>query len=159
MPAYDPRFKAQSKLSDWIEPEAEFYPSENYSSRSDVPKIPDITTWLYGNLILNEKAFQSLQNDLAPHGEFLPVSCEGQSYFAFNILSLIDDSAINKELSEQDIQDGLYMGVKHIEFHDSAIRSQIFKTSFDKTLYSYCSSTLKDKIQSNKLNGLIFQPT
>ncbi|MGI9282114.1 MAG: hypothetical protein ACR2PX_21130 [Endozoicomonas sp.] len=159
MPTYDPRFKAQSRLSDWVQPDAEFYPSENYSGNSDAPKIPDITTWLYGNLILNEKAFQCLENDLAPYGEFLPVNCEGKRYFAFNTLYLIDDNAINQELSEQDIQDGIYMGVKKLGFIESAISSSIFKTSFDRTLYSYCSNKFIKKVQGSNLQGLIFLPT
>ena len=159
MPAYDPRFKAKSKLSDWVKPDAEFYPSENYSGNSEVPKIPDITTWLYGNLILNERAFQCLENELAAYGEFLPVNCEGQSYFVFNTLNVIDDSAINQELSEQDIQDGIYMGVKKLGFIESAISSSIFKTSFDKALYSYCSQNLIKKVQDSNIQGLKFLPT
>ena len=56
MPDYSPRFVAKPRLQGWVAPEASYYASDNYGGVDE--SIPDITTWLTGNLVFSQKAYE-----------------------------------------------------------------------------------------------------
>lgn len=159
MPNYSPRFNGVSKLESWVAPNAGFYASDNYgvdNTREQTINIPDITTWVLGCLILNEKAYIALKGVLAPSGEFLEAYCEGIPYFIFNNLHIEDDSAVDTGHSEKCIVDGIFQGVDALAFIESKISQPIFKTTFDRKAYSYCTDIFKEAVLNADLKGLIF---
>ena len=157
MPSFSPKFKAKSRLQDWIEPQASFFQSDNYRMKG--VNIPDITTWLLGNLVLNEKAYNELRVYLAKSGEFLPVNCEGIKYYIFNALNIIPDDAIDKENTKSIIESGINMGLESLEFIPAKTNGElIFKTSADKLAALYCTEKFKELITTHNLKGLKLEP-
>ncbi len=146
------RFNGKPQLENWTQPNAYFYSDEGCT------KIPDITCWAIGNLVLNQKAFDILGDTIAQYGEFLPTNCEGIPYYIYNSLSIIDDSAVDASKSEQDIDLGVFMGVKSLGFHDDKASEHIlFKTNFDKKVSLFCNDRFKNLIMENSLHGLSFE--
>ena len=156
MPSFSPKFKAKPRLQDWVEPHSSFFQSDNYRAKG--VNIPDITTWLLGNLVLNENAYTALHTHLATMGEFLPVSCEGIKYYIFNALNIITDDAINKENTKSIIESGINMGLESLEFIPTKANGQlIFKTNADKLASLYCTDQFKELITTHNLKGLNFK--
>ncbi len=138
----------------WKKPNATFYKPDNFSNAN---KIPDITTWAF-YLILNEKAYRKLSKTLEPHGEFLPVNCEGYSYYLLNTLVIADTiDAVDHKKSEREIKDGVYMGLKKLSFKENNLKDNIlFKTEYDYAPV-FCTDEFKKIIDKEKLEGLVFR--
>lgn len=154
MPHYSPRFQATSRREEWVAPNASFYASSGYSSNS--VSLPDITTWMTGLLVLNQKSYDCLNTILARSGEFLPIQADGVDYYLFNTLSVIDDCHIykTKAVSDPDVYDGL----TNILFDDVATEKlAVFKSTIDHCLFAFCSDQLKALVEENDLQGLIFE--
>lgn len=141
MPEYSPRFDATSRKDDWVTPDASFYQSDNYKNPKTA--IPDITTWVTGNLVLNQKAYDVLAGKLAISGEFLKVLVGGVEYYIFNTLKVIEDEFINKDKAEEMVE-GLSDAV-------------VFKSPTDHVLYTYCTQEFIDILKDNNLKGLLFE--
>ncbi|MCO1336507.1 hypothetical protein MO867_19425 [Microbulbifer sp. OS29] len=115
---------------------------------------PDITTWNGANLVLSQKAHSALSKDLAPHGEFLPITLDGAPYIIFNCLNAI---SADKSVSEADIQNDLWMGVKSIGFTEEDVdQNLIFKTKFDRCVTLYCGDRFKSLVEDANLKGINF---
>lgn len=162
MPSYSPRFNGVIKLESWVAPNASFFASDNYgadNTREQTINIPDITTWVLGCLVLNEKAYTALKSILAPSGEFLEAYCEGIPYFIFNTLHIEDDSAVDDNHSQKCMVDGIFQGLDALAFIESKISQPIFKTAYDRKAYSYCTGVFKEAVVNAGLKGLIFNET
>ncbi|RDH85989.1 MAG: hypothetical protein DIZ80_00515 [endosymbiont of Galathealinum brachiosum] len=156
MPNYSPGFDATSRINDWVKPGASFYESSGYIG--DGIKFPDVSTWITGNLVLNEKAYNLLNENLRVSGEFLPISIEGIDYYVFNTLKVIDDNLINTENSEDNIELGVNMGLKNVSFKDSDLDGAVlFKSNIDKLVSTYCTEQFKELLIVNGFNGLLFE--
>lgn len=156
MPSFSPKFKAKPRLQQWVEPQAGFFQSDNYRAKG--VNTPDITTWLLGNLVLNEKAFTTLKESLENLGEFLPVNCEGIQYYVFNVLHVISEDAIDQENTHSIIESDVNMGLSSLKFiGDKIINELVFKTNADKLASLYCTNTFKQLIEKHQLKGLIFE--
>ncbi|WP_444911903.1 hypothetical protein [Microbulbifer sp. PAAF003] len=115
---------------------------------------PDITTWNGAHLVLSSKAHSVLSKELAPYGEFLPITLDGEPYVIFNCLNAV---SADKSVSEADIQDDLWMGIKNIGFIDEDVASNlIFKTRFDRCANLYCGDRFKTFVEEAELKGLNF---
>jgi hypothetical protein len=99
---FSPRFNAKPCIQDWIKPNGYFYSDEAYV------KVPDITCWAIGCLVLNQKAYDAIGGALTRYGEFLPVECEQLPYYIFNALHVISDEAIDQSKSKQDVELGVF---------------------------------------------------
>jgi len=157
MPDYSPRFEAKSRVDEWVTPNASFYATANYTNEK--VSIPDITTWVTGNLVLNTKAYDLLFDKLKGAGEFLPVSIEGIDYYIFNTLNVIDDSCINKDNAQEVIGGGVNVGLENISFNTDGLGNELvfkFKSTSDHVLHTYCTENFKQLLADNDLKGLLF---
>lgn len=115
---------------------------------------PDITTWNGANLVLSPNAYDKLKKHLSPLGEFLPLTIDNETYYVFNCLNTVQTDT---SVSEADIVDNLWMGVKSIGFDETSVRNNlIFKTQFDRCSALYCGDTFKKLVEDSNLKGLIF---
>ena len=96
---------------------------------------------------------------LSNYGEFLPVLSEGIPYYLFHTLSVIDDAAIDTDNSKKIIENGIYMGLSKLNFHNNKItdNSLIFRTHYDDCIDVYCSEQLKQQVSEANLKGLTFE--
>jgi hypothetical protein len=104
--------------------------------------IPDITTWIGATLVLSPKAYRFLSDLLAPFGEFLPVSIEGEIYHIFNCLTLAETNFIGQKTAQKNI--------------DDSKAKIVFKRYDQHCLDTYCSEIFKDAVESFDLRGIIF---
>lgn len=156
MPKYSPKFKAKARLKDWIPPNASFFPSANFEGNSEV--LPDVTTWMLGNLVLNQRAYILFKELLTKSGELLPISVNEETYYIFNTLLVISDEAVNKESAVEVIDSGVHLGLDNVTYNESALNDAVvFKTSTDLLTYSYCTDIFKTLYEDNDLKGLHFE--
>jgi hypothetical protein len=121
----------------------------------DAAAIPDICEWRGASLMLSPRAYQCLYSVLEGYGEFLPVCVSGQTYHLFNCLTFGQIDEIN---SKQDIQNGVFMGVKKVRFNSYDIAEKIvFKTKFDRCATVFCDERFKNAVESNLLVGVEFR--
>lgn len=117
--------------------------------------IPDISLWHSGSLVFSQKAYDLLFVFLEPHGEFLPVTCDGEVFFVFNCLTL---ALVDEKNSEQNIVNGTSMGIKKITFNPLDLPGKlIFKTKYDRCLMLYCGEELVQKVKGSGLTGIQFR--
>lgn len=155
MPDYSPRYPAAPRRDTWVKPEASFYKSANCEAVQT--RVSDITIWCAGVLVLNARAYLALNADLADLGEFLPVSCRGGTYHLFNVLNVIDDTAIDTQRTQAHIENGMFLGLERLAFHEDKLGDQVlFKTRADKLVSSYCTDAFKQRIEELGLEGLVF---
>jgi len=142
-------------LPNWVKPDAAFYISDDYPSAI---KIPDITIW--GEfLALNDKAYQALATKLSDYGEFLPVNCEGNDYYIFNILKIIDDmGGVDESQSIKKEESGIFLGLEKLVFNESvAADLLIFRTAFDDHQRIFCSDHFLQLAEKSGLNGVTYK--
>ncbi len=114
--------------------------------------IPDISGWRGGSLVLSKKAYDCLNELLAPHGEFLPVDCDNEEFFVFNCLTL---ALVDEKNSEQNIMDGTFMGIKKIVFNPLDLPGKpIFKTKYDRCDGLYCGDEFAQLVKDCGLTGI-----
>ena len=156
MPDYSPRFGATSRQADWVAPTGSFYPSQNYANPNIA--LPDITTWVTGNLVLNYKAFAVLKEKLKDSGEFLGVFIEGIEFSIFNTLKVIEDKYINKEKAKEVIDGGVNAGLENISFATEGLGdAMVFKSQTDHVLHTYCTESFVELVNEHDLSGLLFE--
>lgn len=141
-------------LDHWVKPDATFYIPDDFPNAI---KIPDLTLW--GEfLVFNQKAFDALSVQLGDYGEFMPVNCEGNNYYIFNILKFVDDIAgIDKSQSVRKEQSGIYLGVDKLVFKEDVIgKLLVFRTEFDDYQRVFCTDNFKANTLTEGLNGINF---
>lgn len=127
-----------------------------FQAAQDIPEatLPDICLWRGFSLVLSPYAYTQLSEALQDFGEFLPVSYGQDTYYIFNCLTLGLADEIN---SQQDIQDGVFMGVKKLSFNDVDISGKlVFKTEYNRCSRLYCSESFKQSVEESGLKGLAF---
>ena len=157
MPDFSAKFRTDSRLNEWVKPKGSFYQSDNFIANKI--SIPDITTWLSGNLVLNKKAFSSLKTFIDEYGEFLEVDCEGITYYIFNCLKILPDNFIDKNQTREKIVSGIYMGLESVAFKEVDLNMDeymLFKTNADKLSSLYCTELFVDFVNTNGFKGLLF---
>jgi len=139
----------------WIKPDATFRQSSNFKGAD---KLPDISFWTTSHMVLNQKAYDALFNSLLPFGEFLPVNVEGFDYYIFNVLKLVDESAVNLDMSEREFEGKLKMqvGLHKLAFNEP-VDALIFKTEYDTYLNIFCGDEFKNRVELTGLTGLLFK--
>ncbi|MCL6272212.1 hypothetical protein M3P05_20020 [Sansalvadorimonas sp. 2012CJ34-2] len=128
----------------------------NFAPVQDKPDapLPDVCVWRGSTLVLSEKAYQVLSSILEPFGELLPVTQNSENYYLFNCLTLGLADELN---SEQDIQSGVYMGVKRLAFNTVDVEGKsVFKTKFNRCMSLFCDDALPTLVEEHHLKGLIF---
>jgi hypothetical protein len=114
--------------------------------------LPDIGIWKGASLILSEKAAEVLKPLISEYGEFLPVTCLGNTHYVFNCLTNVDADEVN---SKQIMEDGFFMDVEALTFPEAS-KEVVFKSSFENSRNIFCSEAFKDAVESNGLGGVYF---
>ena len=135
----------------WKDVNATFKPNFD---RIDDP-IPDISLWLgHASLVLSEKAFATLGDLLKDFGEFLPITCNGNTFHIFNCRVL---AAADESKSKQIIFDGEVVGIEKIVFDDSETMGKlIFKSKYNSCLDLFCDDIFKNAVEKYALKGIEF---
>lgn len=107
-----------------------------------------------GHLFLTTAAHGILNPIISSHGEFLPITYDGNNGFIFNVLSIAEAyDGINKKLSTKNE----FGEVQSLSFNENEVKNlAIFKTEFEGYLGIYCSEKLKSTIEKNQLKGITF---
>lgn len=146
---YDYGWNNTALKEHWVDIGAEYVDVELNNQRA-----PDVTTWNGANLVLSPQAYSALKETLEPYGEFLPLTIGDESYHVFNCLKVVD---VDKSVSQANVVNDLWMGVKSIGFDAETVRNNIiFKTRFDRCSALYCNDEFKALIEKFGLEGLIF---
>ncbi|ROS05696.1 hypothetical protein EDC56_1245 [Sinobacterium caligoides] len=156
MPSYSQRFRAKPRLDSWVAPKAFFYASDNYTGKEEV--IPDITTWALGNLVLSPKAYLILKDIMAASGEFLPIIVGADTYYMFNTLFVIPETAIDLSLAVDVVNSGVHMGQENVIFDEEQLNGRcIFKSPTNKLTFSFVTEVFRSKYDESGLTGLSFK--
>jgi len=157
MPKYKGKFRAKSRIDEWVAPDASFFASENYEGSGE--SIPDITTWLLGNLVLSPRAYDVFADLLGISGEFLPIHIGSETYYIFNTLYVIPEKGIDTYKAVDVIDSGVHMGQDNVLFKAEALDANlVFKTPTDKLCYTYATETFVELFKKHKFGGLTFEP-
>jgi hypothetical protein len=114
--------------------------------------LPDIGIWKSASLILSERAAEVLKPLISEYGEFLPVTCVGNTHYVFNCLTNID---ADKAASVRVMEGEFFMDVAALTFPE-ATKEVVFKSSFENSRNIFCSEAFKDAVESNGLGGIYF---
>lgn len=129
----------------------------DYSDEQNITSIPDISCWVTDDLILSQKAYAALKEDLSPYGEFLPVTVESLPYWILHVNKFAIANAIDEENSERIINDAGLINMNKLAFHENAVNNLlIFKTEYSGYKNIYCTEKFKALIESLGLKGLRF---
>ncbi|MBJ7553132.1 hypothetical protein [Marinomonas spartinae] len=105
--------------------------------------------------VFSEKAFEVLKNLLAPYGEFLKISVEGDTKYIFNCLMFGEE---NTALSDVEYVDGLPIGYRHIAFNEAdVVQKVLFKSRLSGSML-FCNEVLVESFKAHQLKGLTFTP-
>lgn len=138
----------------WKPLNAKFYDD---SDKKNVTTPPDITCWFVEHLVLNEKAYRSLNDELESYGEFLPVKSEGVPYWVLHITKHTGLEAVDEEKSDRSIEESGYIDMKHLTFNENEVKDLLlFKTEYDSYKNIYCTVRFKDLVEKAGLEGLVF---
>lgn len=143
----------ENKKDIWKPVKGKFYSSENTSII-----IPDITIWSTNLLILNQKAYAVLNEELNHLGEFLDVTVESTTYYLFNIMNQLNDDVIDNDKTELAMFKGQVVGLKSLGFNAETIddKNLLFKIDFDKGVDLFCTEGFKSLIENAELTGLAY---
>jgi len=127
------------------------------SDKKDVTAPPDITVWFTDNLVLNQRAYQALQDTLSPYGEFLPVHCEGIEYWVLHITKCADPGAIDEKNSARHIDESSFINLERLAFNEDKLSDVLlFRTEYTGYRNIYCTEKFKTLIEGAGLKGLLF---
>lgn len=145
----------QKYLGHWVKPDATFYIPEDFP---EAIGIPDITLWSE-YLVLNEKAHAALSARLSGYGEFLPLNCEGNKYYIFNVLKIIDDTGgVDEVRSIRKIENDIFLGIDKLMFNEDIVAGTlVFRTAFDDHQRIFCTEPFKQLVEDAGLNGIKFK--
>lgn len=128
------------------------------SDKRNVITPPDITLWFTSNnLILNQKAYAALKDELAEYGELLPVSCEGVPYWLCHVTMETGTDAVDLSQSDRFVDEGEYVNLKKLAFKEQAVKDLLmFQSEYTGFVNLYCTDRFKTLLQQHDLRGLLF---
>lgn len=130
----------------------------NDSDNQNLTAVPDITEWFGHNcLVLNQKAFDALNQQLAAHGELLPIQSEGKPYWLFHSTTKTGMDKIDESKSTRTIEETGFVDMQSLSFKEETLKNQlVFQTEFSNYRNMYCTEEFKTLVESNGLKGLYF---
>jgi hypothetical protein len=159
MPTYSPRFLATARSANWNMPEGSFYRTDNFKGANN--SLPNISLFATGVVVLDGAAHEQFSKMLAPTGEFLPVSINGERHYLFNVLYVVPDEAVNLNNAVERVDSGVHLGQTNVTFDEQFLNEKsilLFKTKTDKLIFTYCTQVFKDQYESFGLKGIVFEP-
>lgn len=156
MPSYSQRYRAKPRLANWVAPKASFFASENYEGNGE--RIPDVTTWALGNIVLSPKAYLVFKNLMAPAGEFLPLIVGSDTCYMFNTLFVIPEEGIDRSQAIEVVNTGVHMGQDRVLFREEYLAGHhVFKSPTNKLVFSFVTEDFKRLYDENQCSGLVFE--
>ena len=116
----------------------------------DVESLPDVSDWLMGYLLMNEKAYQALGRHIENEGELLPIWVGGNQMYLFNCLQFgLEDSSKCKKSD-----DYFY---SEIGFDENDIENKLlFKSALLSGSKLFTTDKFKRLYEQAQLTGLTF---
>jgi hypothetical protein len=107
--------------------------------------------------VFGSKAVTVLEDFLKPNGELLPISCDGEKYFLYNVTRVVD--ALDESKCElQLFDDGGIMDIIRYSFlNEKLIGVLMFKLPQDPLGWVYTTDPFVDKVQAAGLKGFKFR--
>ena len=145
-------FRGESQIDEWVPISVKYNPYTLDQSRGDC-------TGTGGGrlLVLTEKAVEALQEVIDQTGELLPLDCEEEALWVFNVTNILE-GALNLEQSVYStISTGAISNIKKYVFYEDAVKNQyIFRMAeYPATLYA--TDRFKDLVEAAGLKGFKFE--
>lgn len=136
-------------ISDWIAPAVVF-------DRTKSQKISDFPIFSVHVPVFSKKAVQCMEEILLTHGQILPLKCERDEYFAYNVTTVID--AIDEEKSEIiRIPTGKIVHVTKFVLNDDKLTgNSIFKLKHLELMEVFVTGDFVERVAQNNLSGFDF---
>lgn len=128
----------------WKPLEVEVFQNEN------TVDLPDLSIWR-DLIIMNQRAFEALDDLLSPFGEFLPVELLGKTGYLYHCTNI--HHFLETEVTYQ-MHGDIYAGVTHLQFSDN-FDAQVVTGIHKVYANTYCSEAVAKAISDNKLTGLL----
>ncbi len=106
--------------------------------------------------VFNRKALNALVDLLKPNGQLLPITCEGEEYFLFNVTRLVD--ALDEDNCDLErFDDGRIMDVDRYAFFMEKLRGEtLFKLRQDPLGSVYVTDPFVQRVLETGLRGFRF---
>ncbi len=112
------RFNGTPMKDSWSGKVLQFKYTRGLLPKGDTPSF-DATI-----LVFNAKAVEALADLLEPNGEILPITCEGEPLFLYNVTRLVD--ALDEENSELErFDDGRIMDIDRHSFYSEKVANEV----------------------------------
>lgn len=136
------------------EPVAEHWrPIElGYFANEGTTEFADVSIWNSGLILMNTKAYKSLNPVLDSYGEFLPCELHEQPAYIFNALVIKAREAANVTYKTKN---GHLQQVESLAF-DSTCDEPVFKHQDELSFNLYCSEAFKQACEIGQLKGIYF---
>lgn len=123
--------------------------------------VPDISTWEADMLILSQKTYDQIGEQLQPYGELLPVEVESGTCYLFNLLARLPENVIDTDGSEYEYYEDEPVGFRTLHFNANNIPADqlLFGVQSHFAYNLYCGDRFKDLVKQNGLGGLYFNTT
>ena len=107
--------------------------------------------------VFNAKAVNMLADFLEPNGELLPIACDGEKFFLFNVTTVVD--ALDENSSELKLfNSGGIMSIERHSFtQEKLIGVTVFKLPQRVLGWAYVTDPFVDKVKVAKLKGFKFR--
>jgi hypothetical protein len=107
--------------------------------------------------VFSPRAVEILADLLKDSGELLPITCEGEDYFLFNVTRLVD--ALDEDASELErFDDGGILRIARYGFkEDLLIGVNIFKLPQKPLSYPYVTDAFVHRVEDSALSGFEFR--
>lgn len=123
-----------------------------YFANEGTTEFADVSIWKSGLILMNAKAYKSLNAVLKDYGEFLPCELHEQPAFIFNALVL---KAKEAAIVSYKTKNGHLQQVESIAF-DSTCDEPVFKHQDELSFNLYCSEAFKQACEIGQLKGIYF---
>lgn len=139
------------RSKEWQAVAADFY-SFNGNDKSCF--MPDISDWL-GNMVLSQKAYVALKDNLDKFGEFLEININNEHWYIYNVTSI--SNAVDESLSKHTVMNGEVSSVEKIIINENDLNAPIFKIDYDELVSTFCTDDFKNLVLNNQLKGIKFK--
>jgi hypothetical protein len=115
------------------------------------------TPGLSGSIpVFNRNAVNALSDMLEPNGELLPITCEGEDYFLFNVTRLVN--ALNEDDCDLErFDDGRIMDIDRYSFFKDRLRGTVvFKLPQGRLSWVYVTDPFVRRVNAAGLRGFKF---
>lgn len=137
--------KPRSYIKGWVPLELEF------KMDGSLPTIPTASRWR-NYLVLHKSAYDQLRQLLEPHGEFLPCTHKGSTFYLFNTLTIAEE--LDGVKPDSVCRNGSLLS--SIQFDEEKLKAvPVFRTK-ESFLSVYCSDIFKKAVEEAELEGLRF---